>query len=234
VSLPVDRTTYRSPNHSSRGGRDVSILVMHATAGTALGALSWLCNPDSRVSAHYLITRGGAIYQLVDEGRAAWHAGPSWHRGLGFINERSIGIELEHSNRPNDPYPPAQRGAAVALAQDIVSRHAITRENVVRHSDIALPRGRKSDPAGFPWEAFLLDVYSAQVARRYMVNVLAARYRTAPSTADETRAGVLARGNILVGEIITNGEVVNGDPRWLRFKRQDRVYYMWAGLVEAL
>lgn len=78
-----------SPNHSSRDGHAVTDMIIHYTgAGSAKGSVSWLCNPASRVSAHYVISRQGGIYQLVDLARAAWHAGDA------YLNRASIGIEF--------------------------------------------------------------------------------------------------------------------------------------------
>src|SRR5690349_10918496 len=98
-------TIYKSPNHSSRGGKAPSILVIHATAGGLKGSIDWLCNPANRVSAHYVISKTGQVYQLVDEDRAAWHAGNALWDGHTDINERSIGIEIANANDGRDPYP---------------------------------------------------------------------------------------------------------------------------------
>ncbi len=64
-------TTFTSPNHSSREGKPITMLVLHATAGSARSALAWLTNPAARVSAHYLIDKRGHIYQLVADRMAA-------------------------------------------------------------------------------------------------------------------------------------------------------------------
>jgi N-acetylmuramoyl-L-alanine amidase len=88
------RVIYRnSPNHSDRGGVVVDTIVVHSTGGELEGALSWLCNPASKVSAHYVIARNGDVYKLVPLSRAAWHAGrcPNFPNA----NRRSIGIEME-------------------------------------------------------------------------------------------------------------------------------------------
>jgi N-acetylmuramoyl-L-alanine amidase len=61
--------------------------VLHYTTDEAVqGTLSWFENPESRVSAHYVISRAGTIWQMVDENKKAWHAA-NW-------NSRSIGIEF--------------------------------------------------------------------------------------------------------------------------------------------
>src|SRR5262245_61962977 len=48
-------------------------------------------------SAHYLIDRDGLVYRLVDEKRAAFHAGRGempWGGRVNTLNQSSIGIEM--------------------------------------------------------------------------------------------------------------------------------------------
>ena len=144
--------TRPSPNHDVRRGA-VDMLVIHYTGMEPAGrAIDWLCDPASKVSAHYLIDRAGAVTAMVAEDRRAWHAGVAWWRGQGDINSRSIGIELANPGHDYgyDGFPDAQVAALTELAQGIVARHAIAPRNIVGHSDIA--PGRKIDPGErFPW-----------------------------------------------------------------------------------
>lgn len=155
-----------SPNKSSRDGQIIDMIVLHATASGYASALSWLRNPQpahpkDRVSTHYLIAKSGHVAQLVTDDQAAWHAGvASWH-GHTNINERSIGIELENDDSGHDPYPPAQLAACRDLCTSKIAAYAILRANVVRHLDIAVPKGRKTDPAGFPFADFVASLYAA-------------------------------------------------------------------------
>jgi N-acetylmuramoyl-L-alanine amidase len=144
-----------SPNHGPRPspGR-IDLLILHYTGmTTAAAALARLCDPAAEVSAHYLVDEDGAVWQLVDEARRAWHAGRSFWAGAININDRSIGIELvnpghEHGYRA---FPAAQLAAVELLCRDILARHPIAAERVLAHSDIA--PGRKEDPGElFPWE----------------------------------------------------------------------------------
>ena len=112
-------TTIRSPNNAPRGNHTISMIVLHATAGSARSALAWLTNPAARVSAHYLIDKGGHIYQLVPDELVAWHAGRASWRGQSAINEISLGIELENANNGRDPYPQAQLDALVELPDPV-------------------------------------------------------------------------------------------------------------------
>jgi len=145
-----------SPNHDARpAGVVVDMLVLHYTdMADAAAALDRLCDPQAKVSAHYLIGSDGTVFGLVDETRRAWHAGESSWRGARDINARSIGIELDNPGHGLGlaAFPAAQMAGLVALAGAVLRRHPIPSRNVVGHSDVA-PR-RKRDPGElFDWRA---------------------------------------------------------------------------------
>ena len=79
-------------------GHQIEIIVVHFTAsGSGTGVVSWFKNPQSRVSAHYVLDRDGKILQLVKDGDTAWHAGlPGDMERNDTIrpNPQSIGIEI--------------------------------------------------------------------------------------------------------------------------------------------
>jgi N-acetylmuramoyl-L-alanine amidase len=181
-----------SPHHSSRRGRRVAAIVYHYTAGpTQAGTVSWFQNPQSRVSAHYVIGRNGRIVQMVRLNRAAWHAGRSILAGRRGVNRFSIGIEIVNwgqlrrrgqryrrrgvrrrcahpfctrtgrrytgqapiraRGRYWEPYTQAQYRSLIRLTRYLVARYP-TITHITGHEDIALPRGRKTDPGGaFDW-----------------------------------------------------------------------------------
>ncbi len=146
-----------SPNHDSRAGVGIDMLLLHYTDTVdAQAALDILTDPAARVSAHYLVDVDGRVIRLVDEARRAWHAGVAAWRGVTDINACSIGIEIQnagHSCAPTNapaPYPEAQIGSLIGLIHDIRARHAIPDRRILGHSDVA--PGRKQDPgAHFPW-----------------------------------------------------------------------------------
>lgn len=143
----------------------IRAIVIHATAGRHPGDLGWLRKGgDERrpVSCHYYIDKAGRISQLVKDDDIAWHAGLSrWSidgRMRENLNSVSVGIELENLNSGRDPYPEAQLAATVALTRELARRYAVPSSQLVRHLDIS--PGRKTDPAGFPWQAFVARVYA--------------------------------------------------------------------------
>lgn len=147
-----------SPNHDARRRMDdgrigVRHVILHYTGMPARDdALTRLCDPAAKVSAHYLIDREGIVFRMVAEDRRAWHAGVGFWRGVRDLNSTSIGIEL--CNPGHDygylPFPPAQIAALLALLGGIHARHGVPAENILGHSDIA--PSRKADPGElFPW-----------------------------------------------------------------------------------
>lgn len=135
--------------------RNIDVIVVHSTFNASGGDLY---DPDLvikqfsqyRVSSHYLIGRDGAIYQLVNEGDIAYHAGKSsLPNGRTGLNTSSIGIELINSK--DDTPSDLQISSLVTLVNNIKSRYKIN--YIVRHSDIA--PGRKTDPWNMDWEGFL-------------------------------------------------------------------------------
>jgi N-acetylmuramoyl-L-alanine amidase len=136
-------------------GRKPDMLVLHYTGmESAEAALDWLTREESKVSCHYLVDEAGRITQMVRESERAWHAGQSLWAGETDLNSCSIGIEIHNPGHDFDypDFPDVQMRAVVALARDILSRHAIPPGRVVAHSDIA--PGRKRDPGEkFAWAA---------------------------------------------------------------------------------
>ena len=129
-----------------------------------------------KVSAHYIIDREGVIHHLVNENRAAHHAGKGTlsheaHRH-NDLNGRSIGIEMmaigtqdEMSkfistssyakiNKKDIGFTEAQYKSLDRLLKDIESRHtdiSHDRKHVVGHDEYA--PSRRSDPGSlFDWK----------------------------------------------------------------------------------
>lgn len=196
-----------SPNHSSRGGHPIRLVILHATAGSAASALGWLCNPASKVSAHYLIDKAGRIYALVEETLAAWHAGRAAWQGETDINAISIGIELENANTGTDPYPPAQLAAAAGLCCDLCRRYGLGPEALLRHLDVAMPRGRKSDPAGLNWPAFVAQVTAAVTLTP--AAPIAAQARSAAWVRSSAWQGAHV-GDLAAGQSVAVTDIVRG------------------------
>ena len=150
---PINHT-YRyvsSPNSDRRPfGIEITCLVLHSTAQEEIGqTISLFSNPASKVSAHFVVSKDGQVIQMVPIERRAWHAGVSQLAGVSNVNDYSIGIEMVNRNDGLDPYPEAQYQAVAEIIRLLRTRLVIPDNRIISHAEIALPAGRKSDPAGF-------------------------------------------------------------------------------------
>ena len=161
------------------------MVIIHYTAMTsAAAACDTLCNPDTQVSAHYLIAEDGTIQCLVPEEMRAWHAGAGRWGAVTDVNSRSIGIELANSG--HCPFAAAQMDALCGLLDGIRDRWAIRPDRIIGHSDMA--PGRKIDPgARFDWRRLArlgLSVWPSSVADAPSSDMFIPLMRTFGYTAD--------------------------------------------------
>jgi N-acetylmuramoyl-L-alanine amidase len=152
--IPIQVRDRPSPNHSRRSAPPrIDMLVLHYTGMTsAAAAIERLCDPDAKVSAHYVVEENGRIWRLVPETRRAFHAGRSCWQGESDLNAVSVGIEIVNPGHEwgYRLFPEMQMTAVERLCQELVARHSIPPHRVVGHSDIA--PDRKSDPGElFDW-----------------------------------------------------------------------------------
>ncbi|WP_420478867.1 N-acetylmuramoyl-L-alanine amidase [Brevundimonas sp. FT23028] len=142
-----------SPNFDARRGPP-DMLVLHYTGmQTGEAALTRLCDPDARVSAHYLVDEDGTIHRLVPEERRAWHAGRGGWQGETDCNAASIGVEIVNPGHEFGyrDFPDVQIDAVISLVSDIRTRWTIPDARIIGHSDLAPER--KQDPGErFPWK----------------------------------------------------------------------------------
>lgn len=126
-----------SPNFSSRGGKNITHIVIHVTEGAWPGCVSWLKNKNNgELSAHYVIARTGEIHQLVNDSLKAWHACNA--------NPFSIGIEHEGFIDDSEGKPIMDRkaivtdamwAASIALSAKLCKRYNIPVANILGHND---------------------------------------------------------------------------------------------------
>jgi len=160
-----------SPNHDERpAGCAIEVLVVHCISlppgvfgGPEVEAL--FCNrldpaahayfrdiAHLRVSAHFFIRRDGELVQFVPLHRRAWHAGESRCLGRARVNDFSVGVELEGTEKST--FAEAQYRTLATLTDDLVAVcPGLSADRLYGHSDIA--PGRKGDPGpGFDWARY--------------------------------------------------------------------------------
>ena len=140
---------YKSKNFDKLKDRRIKYVIIHYTGMKDQdSAIKRLQSKVAKVSCHYLISKKGRIYQLVQDQNIAWHAGKSrWGNDVN-LNSKSIGIELV--NRGNEFFPNKQINALLKLLITLKKKYKIKPNYVLGHEDIS--PGRKKDPGPkFPW-----------------------------------------------------------------------------------
>ena len=158
---------FKSPNYNKRNTSIIKFIIIHYTAlENFKKAVSHLCNPNNRVSCHYLISQDGNVYNLVNEDKRAWHAGEARWSKYRDINSLSIGIELDYSNyKSNNKFSNKMISSLKLLINLLMEKYNIKKTNVLGHSDIA--PYRKIDPGiNFPWS----ELSSSNLAKEVKIN----------------------------------------------------------------
>ena len=145
-----------SPNYyrKKRTVNSVQFIVFHYTGmQSERESIKRLCNPNSKLSSHYLINRKGKILRLVQDRHAAWHAGKSCWGRYKNLNKNSIGIELVNKGHEFDytNFKKKQLSSLIKICKILIKKYKIKKRNIVGHSDISPLR--KIDPGEkFPWK----------------------------------------------------------------------------------
>jgi len=145
-----------SPNFEKkkRPKSSIKLIVIHYT-GMQSGreSLARLRSTKFKVSSHFLVSEAGNVYKLVDENKAAWHAGISYWGKYKNINKNSIGIELVNKGHRHGykSFKKKQISSLIRICNLLKKKYKIKNRYIVGHSDVAPLR--KNDPGEkFPWQ----------------------------------------------------------------------------------
>ena len=172
-----------SPNRNiGRQGWQPDMIVCHITEGAFDGTVSWITNPQSQVSYHYVVGRDGRIVQAVDICNTAWANGTTRngdnrdnrHSLLHVVRDRGVNANLYTVSigfegrlaETRGALTPIQLEAGVWLISHIreeINRlysvrgtiFPFDRKHVVGHHEIT-PRTRPNCPGPqFPFDAII-------------------------------------------------------------------------------
>ena len=161
-----------SPNFNARTAGDggvVHMVIVHSCEGSYAGCWSWLANPASQVSAHYVVREDGAeITQLVREPSRAWHIAAVYDTALNAGHEPKLhGVQsnhftigIEHAGFASQTaWPAEQIDASARLVCALSKRWGIPRDrlHVVSHGQLQ-PHNRTDPGRGWPWADYLARI----------------------------------------------------------------------------
>jgi len=141
------------PSPSFAPGRVIDRIVIHITQGSFTGAINWLKNPNSKVSAHFVISGKGELVQMVNLKDIAWHATP--------YNTRSIGIEHEgkyviEQGCISTSFTKEQYAKSAKLVKELANKFGIPldRKHIIGHNEV--PGATKSCPSPlWDWDYYM-------------------------------------------------------------------------------
>ena len=152
----MNLTLIKSQNFSkkARNLEKIKFIIIHYTGmQSMIASIRRLTDKTKKVSCHYLISREGKIFNMVNNNRVAWHAGKSrWSKSKN-LNKNSIGIELVNKGHQfgYQNFTSKQINTLIKLCKILKRKFKIKNQNILGHSDISPLR--KSDPGEkFPWK----------------------------------------------------------------------------------
>jgi N-acetylmuramoyl-L-alanine amidase len=130
--VPASPANY---SHETRPASAIRLIVVHVTEGTFASAVSWFRNPHAHASANYVVSREGAVTQMVPNWEVAWHSGNGW------VNRHSIGVEDEGFTNVSATFTDAEYRASAELVGDLMRRYRlpIDRRHLVGHNEVPDP-----------------------------------------------------------------------------------------------
>lgn len=131
--VPADPSNYSAADRAH--DYPIDMIVIHDIEGSYGSAIQEFQTPNYAASAHYVVSYGGDVTQMVREKDIAWHAG-NWD-----YNTRAIGIEHEGFAWTPGLYTPAEYSASAMIAASICSRWGVQldRTHVIGHNEVPDP-----------------------------------------------------------------------------------------------
>ena len=189
-------TSKKSANiNKGRNGWKPDIIVCHITEGNFDGAVSWLCNPDSQASTHFVVAKDGRVSQLVDLQDTAWGNGTTTTSGdsrfygnsnIQTVKDRKTNanyytFSIEHEGFYKDSkgsLTEAQLSATVEVMKFIIQETKriygvdipIDRQHIIGHYDVA-PKWKPNCPGqNYPFDEIIKRL-KPQPVTQYPISV---------------------------------------------------------------
>jgi N-acetylmuramoyl-L-alanine amidase len=158
-----------SPNFNARPDDSTGLphmIIIHTCESGYTSCWSWLVNPASQVSAHYVVNEDGTeISQLVAEPERAWHIAARYDCTLNRLHDCRLNgvpsndftVGIEHAGFVSqDSFPAAQLAASARLVCDVTRRRDIPRDwqHIVGHGQLQ-PQNRTDPGPHWPWVPFI-------------------------------------------------------------------------------
>jgi N-acetyl-anhydromuramyl-L-alanine amidase AmpD len=189
-----------SPNFDQRAGDSTGVthlVIIHTCESNYTSCWSWLVNPVSQVSAHYVVNEDGSeVSELVLEQNRAWHIAALYDCTLNRrhdcwldgVQSNHFTVGIEHAGfASQSAFPQAQLEASAALVCDVTRDRGIPRDwqHIVGHAQLQ-PANRTDPGPNWPWIAY---VHRVQAQCRELVMDDSTQFNDAGVAAAAVPAG---------------------------------------------
>lgn len=163
-------------NYNKGKNKQNKFIVIHYVGAT--GGAEANCKYFEKLyrgaSAHYFVGHAGEIWQCVEDKDVAWHCGALKYKHPYCRNTNSIGIEMCCRNSGGWYFEPATVAATIDLVKELMAKHKIPVENVIRHYDVTgktcpEPYVRNVDD----WNSFKAQLTTTKLEKKKSNDVIA-------------------------------------------------------------
>lgn len=161
--------TFFAPAHSDcirtrKPGVTLDTIVIHTIEGSFGGCIGWFQqgSPPRPVAtaAHYVVSRGGDVCQMVPDAAKCYHAGNANSRSIGIEHEARVNPWTPRPGRPppfpTNDFPEAMLTASARIVVVLCAKYHIPvdRRHIVGHAEV--PGATHTDPGvSWPWDHYL-------------------------------------------------------------------------------
>jgi N-acetyl-anhydromuramyl-L-alanine amidase AmpD len=119
-------------------------IILHHTAGSVNGSVSWAMLPTSKVSYHCIVAEDGKRYILAHDYQRTWHAGASEFNGLKDCNSWMLGIAVG-GNTLEREISFSERDSVAKWCLNQMMKYGFGLDMITTHGRVATPKGRRID-----------------------------------------------------------------------------------------
>ena len=197
-------------NYSTRNiNKIVKFIIIHYTGMKSFKlAFNRLNGLNSEVSCHYLISRSGKIYNILNPEIKAWHAGYSEWKTYKNLNDYSIGIELENKGHEfgYTQFTKLQYNSLNILLNSLSFRFNIKPIDILGHSDIS--PNRKKDPGElFNWNLINQKKYAKNNNFPISIKVMLKKYGFSSNYIEKYRSHCILAVKRKLGYRVINDSI---------------------------
>ncbi|HEY0072404.1 MAG TPA: S-layer homology domain-containing protein [Chloroflexia bacterium] len=229
--VPADANNYTSGRPWSQSSglcSSLKYVVIHDTEGSYSSAINWFQNPNSGVSAHYVIrSSDGDVTQMVRNDDTAYHA------GVWKYNICAVGIEHEGYMSQDGWYTEAMYQASARLVTTLADRYGMKKDRTRIFGHSQVPGATHQDPGPrWNWD-YYMSLVRHDWERAALVDNTDSGFSPVPSQVDSEHAwwsygGGYGGSSTLSTKSVSSLSSSENSATWTAYLPTDNYYDVYA------